>query len=502
MRLAELVATSAAVAGTPSRLAKVSALSALLRGAGDEVGLAARYLAGQVRQVRTDVGWRLVADVRVEPAAVPSLTLAAVDDALQRLADAGGTGSRTVRRDVLAGLLGAATAQEQEFLRALVLGEVRQGALAGVAAQAIAAAAGADQADVRRALMLRADLGVVAEAALRGDLSSLGLALFQPLQPMLASTAPSVGAVLADLPCAAIEWKLDGTRIQVHRRGEEVRCYSRLLRDVTGRSAAAVEVVGALPCETAILDGELLAVGADGRPVAFQDTMRSRSGSAGPQAPQPFFFDLLHLDGRDLLDEPLSVRAAALDGLVGERNRVPHAVVHDVGGAEAVYDEALDRGHEGVVVKALDAPYTAGRRGSAWRKVKPIRTLDLVVLAVEEGSGRRRGWLSNLHLGARDGDGFAMLGKTFKGMTDDLLAWQTERLLALETSRDGTVVHVRPQLVVEIALDGVQRSTRYASGMALRFARVVRYREDKTPAEADDVAAVRALLGPPEGGAV
>lgn len=405
MRLAELVATSAAVAATRSRLAKVAALSALLRAAGDEVGLAARYLAGQTRQVRTDVGWRMVSEVRVEPASVASLELAAVDDALQRLAGAGGAGSRTVRRDVLADLLTAATVPEQDFLRALLLGEVRQGALAGVAAQAIAAAAGANEADVRRALMLRADLGIVAEAAMRGDLASFGLALFQPLQPMLASTAPSVGAALADLGCAAVEWKLDGTRIQVHRRGGEVRCYSRLLRDVTGRSASAVAVVRALPCETAILDGELLAVGADGRPAAFQDTMRSRSESAGSAAPQPFFFDLLHVDGRDLLDEPLSVRAAALDALVPDRNRVPHTVVDDAGGAQAVYDEALDRGHEGVVVKALDHPYAAGRRGAAWRKVKPTLTFDLVVLAVEEGSGRRRGWLSNLHLGARDGDG-------------------------------------------------------------------------------------------------
>jgi DNA ligase-1 len=504
MLLAELVATSSQVTASRSRRRKTELLVACLRRLEPaEVALGAAYLAGQLPQGRVEVGWTVLAGVKPPPAERPGLRLLDVDHSLDELAGVRGTGSRQRRLRLLGALLAAATAEEQRFLRGLLLGELRQGALAGILAQAIAAAWNLPEADVRRALMLRGDLGAVAEAAARGGAGALGairLTLFQPLQPMLAQTATDLSDALADLGPAAVEWKLDGARVQVHRDGDRVRVYTRGLREVSASMPGVAAIAAGLPVDTVVLDGEALALGVDGRPRAFQETMR-RFGSEPLVEPgdgvvlTPFFFDCLQLDGEDLLDRPLHERAAALDRVVPPANRVPRTLVEHPAQAEAALAEALARGHEGVMLKALAAPYEAGRRGGAWRKVKLAHTLDLVVLAAEWGSGRRRGWLSNLHLGARDprGGGYVMLGKTFKGLTDALLAWQTERLLALEQRREGHVVHVRPELVVEVAFDGVQASPRYPGGVALRFARVRRYRQDKPAAEADTIDSVLAL---------
>jgi DNA ligase-1 len=503
--LADLVATSDAVAGTPGRRRKVELLAGCLRRMdADEVAAGASYLSGTPRQERLDTGWATLAATAPPAAAEASLILGDVDRALEELARLHGPGSRAARQMLLARLFAAATAAEQRFLRGLLVGDLRQGALGGLAAQAIALAWDVPEADVRRALMLHGEKGAVATAAALGGgaaLRAFRLTLFRPVGPMLARTATSVADAVRDLPRAAVEFKLDGARIQVHRDGELVRVYTRNLRDVTARSPEVVAVAAALPVATAVLDGEVIGLRSDARPQPFQDTMRrfsteaAAARSAAGQALTPFFFDCLQLDGEDLLDRPLEERVAALERVVPAAHRVPGRVVGDGDGAEEVYAEALGQGHEGVMVKALDAPYEAGRRGASWRKVKPAHTLDLVVLAVEWGSGRRRGWLSNLHLGARDPatGGFVMLGKTFKGMTDEMLAWQTERLLELETGRDGHVVAVRPELVVEIAFDGVQASPRYPGGVALRFARVKRYRDDKTAVDADTIDTVRAL---------
>ena len=507
MLLADLVAASAAIAATRSRLRKIEALAGCLaRMDPDEIRIGASYLAGAPRQPRLDVGWATLRAVDVPPAETATLTLHDVDRALDGLVGISGPGSKATRLARLGELFRAATEPEQRFLRGLLLGELRQGALAGIAAQGIARAYGVDEAAVRRALMLNADLGEVAAAAATGGAEALArftLQLFRPLGPMLASTASSVAEALeAAGGTAAVEHKLDGARVQVHRVGDEVRVFTRNLRDVTARSPEVVAVVAALPVARIVLDGEVLALRPDGRPHAFQDTM-ARFGSedaqraaarAGAIVLTPFFFDVLHLDGEDLVDAPYRDRVAALDRVVPASNRVLRVVVDDPEAGDEVFAGALAAGHEGVVVKTLDTPYEAGRRGAAWRKVKPAHTLDLVVLAAEWGSGRRRGWLSNLHLGARDPEGgFVMLGKTFKGLTDQTLTWQTEQLLARETARDGIVVHVRPELVVEVAFDGVQTSTRYPGGVALRFARVKRYRPDKSPAEADTIDTVRAI---------
>ena len=503
MLLATVVGTSAAVGATRSRKQKVTALAECLRDmASDEVHIGAPYLAGLTPQERLDVGWRMLAELDVPPATVPALSIADVDRALEQLTRISGTGSRAARRKVLEGLLGAATAEEQVFVRGLILGELRHGALAGIVAQAIAAAWHIPEAAVRRALLLHADLGAVAAVAHAGGEAALAefhLELFRPLAPMLASTSTGVGEAMEGMTEAVVEHKLDGARVQVHRRDEDVAVYTRNLRDITARVPDVVSVVRDLPVSAVVLDGEVLVLREDGRPLAFQDTM-SRFGSDDAEALgvaaalRPFFFDCIHLDGQDLLDEPLVGRREALEH-AAPHARVPGRVVADVAAAEVVLAEALEAGHEGVMVKSLDAPYEAGRRGAAWRKVKPVHTLDLVVLAVEWGSGRRKGWLSNLHLGARDPntDEFVMLGKTFKGMTDAMLQWQTERFLALETGREGHIVHVRPEQVVEIAVDGVQASTRYPGGVTLRFARVKRYRDDKSAGEADTIEMVRSL---------
>ncbi len=411
-----------------------------------------------------------------------------------------GPGSQAARRDALAALFARATEPEQRFLVALLTGELRQGAQEGVMVEAVARAAEVPRDAVRRACMLSGDLGTTAAAALSGGVEALravGLEVGRPVQPMLAAPGDDVDGALAKTGPAAIEYKLDGARLQVHRRGDEVRAFTRSLDDITARVPEVVEAVLALPAREVVLDGEAIALKPDGRPHPFQVTA-SRFGTrrADATAPlTPLFFDVLHVDGEDLIDRTGAERAAALDALVPAASRVPRALIADPAEAHAFLDAALAAGHEGVLVKSLEAPYAAGRRGAGWLKVKPRHTLDLVVLAAEWGHGRRRGWLSNLHLGARDpsGAGFVMLGKTFKGLTDAMLTWQTERLLALEVARDDWTVHVRPELVVEIAFDGVQTSSRYPGGVTLRFARVLRHRPDKSAAEADTLDAVLAV---------
>jgi len=498
--LADLARASADVAATSARGEKTERLAAVLREAGPgEVAVAVAWLSGELRQRQIGAGWATLRDAPGPAAGEATLTLAEVDAAFAEAGALRGGGSAARRRELLHGVLARATEPERAFLLGLLLGGLRQGALAGVMADAIARAAGVPPRSLRRALMLRGDLGAVAQVALAEGapgLERIRLAVGTPLQPMLASTATDVEAALAKVTPAAVEAKLDGARIQVHRDGADVAVFTRSLDDVTARAPELVAAALALPAQRLVLDGEAIALREDGRPHPFQVTA-SRFGSKQGTIPlTPALFDVLHVDGDDLLDRPGEERATALAALVAPEHRVDRAVAHDAAAAQAAFADALAHGHEGVVVKALDAPYEAGRRGAGWLKVKPTHTLDLVVLAAEWGHGRRTGTLSNLHLGARadDGDGFVMLGKTFKGLTDEMLAWQTRHLLGLETGRDGIVVHVRPALVVEIAFDGVQRSTRYPGGVALRFARVRRHRPDKRPEEADALAQVRAFL--------
>jgi DNA ligase 1 len=507
--LAEVVDTSAAVGATRSRKEKTVALAALLRRAGPaEVEPATSWLAGELRQGRIGTGWRTLSGLASDPAQQPSLTVAGVDAMLTELAGTSGAGSARRRKELLGTLFGAATAPEQTFLVRLLAGELRQGALEGVMLEAVAAAAEVPAATVRRAFMLSGRLPATAVTALTGGseaLDAVRLEVGRPVRPMLASPGDSLDAALATLGSeVTVEFKLDGARIQVHRHGEEVRVWTRTLREVTDGVPELVEQVRALPCHSVVLDGETLALDDDGRPRAFQDTMSRFGSDAGDENAllSPFFFDVLHLEGTDLLDEPLHVRLDALAGLLAAQAqaplRMPGVRNPTAEQAAGVLDDALSAGHEGVVVKALDAPYAAGRRGKAWQKVKPVHTLDLVVLGAEWGYGRRTGSLSNIHLGARDPDGGEpiMVGKTFKGMTDELLAWQTDTFPRYAREESAGAVLLRPELVVEIALDGAQRSVRYPGGVALRFARVLRYRPDKTPAEADTIEAVRALLAP------
>jgi len=505
MLLAEIARASSDVAATSSRLAKVARLAECLRAAGqpDEVGLAVAYLSGVLPQGTVGVGWAALRELPSPAEPPPTLELLDVDAALTAIGGLVGPGSQARRREALDELFARATEAEQRFLSGLLLGELRQGALEGVTTDALAKAVEVPATAVRRALMLSGDLAEVASSAAAGGLDALTafrLTVLQPLQPMLAQTADDVGSALERVRPASIEWKLDGARIQAHRAGDEVRLYTRNLADITERAPEIVGAVGALPVEAVILDGEAIALRENGRPQPFQVTM-SRFGSKANveqlRARVPlsaFFFDCLHLDGDDLVDRSASERLALLEGLLPEAMRVPRVEATDAAEAQRFLEDALARGHEGVMVKSLAAPYEAGRRGAGWLKVKVAHTLDLVVLAAEWGSGRRQGKLSNLHLAARDpAGGFVMLGKTFKGLTDELLAWQTERLLELETGREGRAVHVRPELVVEIAFDGVQTSRRYPGGVALRFARVKGYRPDKTPADADTIDTVREI---------
>ncbi len=507
MLLAEVVATSEAVASTRARSAKVASLAGLLRQlAPDEVEPAVAFLTGRPRQGKIGVGWATLRAVDPPPVGEPSIGVLDLDRAISELRALEGHGSGARRTAVLGDLLARATAPEADFVRRLLLGDLRQGALEGVMADAVGRAAGIPVATVRRAAMLAGDLARVAATALTAGeaaLAAVGLDVLRPVQPMLASTATDLASALHELGPSLVEWKLDGARLQAHRRGDDVRLFTRNLNDVTGRLPAVVDLLRALDLHQVVLDGEVLGVTDDG-PEAFQETMSSfgrRTGPPGRASLGVWFFDCLHLDGDDLLDRPLGERAAVLDRIGVPR--VPSVAVGpgDLDAARAVQDEALATGHEGVMVKAVSSPYEAGRRGAAWRKVKPVHTLDLVVLAAEWGSGRRRGWLSNLHLGARAGDGgrgFVMVGKTFKGLTDALLEWQTAEFLARQSGLPHPyVVEIDPPLVVEIALDGVQASTRYPGGVALRFARVRRYRDDKDPADADTIESVRAMLRGP-----
>jgi DNA ligase 1 len=518
VRFTDIAATSAAVAATGGRKAKIELLAGALRQLQpDEIAAGSAFLAGELRQRQTGVGYAGLLN-RPAPAAEPSLTVAGVDAAIAEIATVAGTGSQARRRELLGALFGAATADEQRLLVGLFGGELRQGAQAGLLAEAIAVAAQVPVTAVRRALLLSGDLKQVAVAALAGGsaaLAEIRLTVGIPLTPMLAQSSPDVGAaLLATGAPAVVDTKLDGIRIQVHRSGDEVAVFTRSLDEITERLPEVVAAVRALPLREVVLDGEAMALDERGRPRPFQETSsraatraggkggagrRSGAGEKGAEGPNlvPYFFDLLHLDGTDLLDEPGRVRWAALADALPAELIVGRTTVETEEQAAAVFAAAVGAGQEGVVVKAPDAPYDVGRRGSAWVKVKPRHTLDLVVLAVEWGHGRRRGWLSNLHLGARDPEsgGFVMLGKTFKGLTDELLRWQTERFKELAVEDNGWVVRVRPEQVVEIAFDGVQTSPRYPGGVALRFARVLRYREDKTAAEADTIDAVRAIGG-------
>jgi DNA ligase-1 len=496
--LADIVATSSEVAETSSRSRKIALLAELLRRlAPEEVPIVAGFLSGVPRQGRVGVGYSTVFGVECEPSAEPSLSVAELDAAITQIQGATGSGSARRRRELLVALLSRATANEASFVRRLFTGELRQGALAGLLVDAVAKAADVPGDVTRRAFMLSGDLTRTAEIALgegEDGLRAVGFELFRPILPMLASTAESAAEAVASFERSSVEWKLDGIRIQIHRRGGEVRVYTRNLNDITHALPGIVDAVRVLPVEQAVFDGEAIWMTDDG-PAPFQDTVAQIDSGAPPEGVATFLFDVLHLDGHDLLDVPLEERAARLEA-VASRLKIRGLFTSDPDDAQRVLDEALREGHEGVVVKDASSLYAAGRRGKAWRKVKPVRTYDLVVLGAEWGHGRRQGFLSNLHLGARDAEngGFVMVGKCFKGLTDELLAWQTTELLAREVERRGIAVLARPELVVEIALDGVQASTRYPGGVALRFARVKRYRPDKDADEADTIDDLRALL--------
>ncbi|MFD9609927.1 ATP-dependent DNA ligase [Streptomyces sp. NPDC059083] len=508
MLLARVAEVSGEVAAVSARSRKIALLAGLFAEAGpDESPLVIAYLSGRLPQGRIGVGWSVLKEVvppAVPPAERPGLTLGRVDEAMGELAAVSGAGARAERTRLVRALLAAATLDEQELLLRLLSGEVRQGALDAVALEGVAQAAGVAAGELRRAVMLEGSLPPVAQAVLAegaGALERFTLRVGSPVQPMLAHTAASVAEAVAALGACAVEEKLDGIRVQVHRRGDDVRAYTRSLDDITDRLPEVVAMARAVAADAFILDGEMIAVDpGSGRPVSFQSIagrVGSRADVPGARAALPLtavFFDVLAVEGDSLIDRPGPERHAVLARLLPESQRVRRTVVTDPAdpaqteAAERFYADTLARGHEGVLVKALDAPYAAGRRGRSWLKVKPVHTVDLVVLAVERGHGRRTGLLSNLHLGARGDDGgFVMLGKTFKGLTDEMLRWQTERLGELAVSDDGFTVRVRPELVVEIAYDGLQASTRYPAGVTLRFARVVRYRPDRSAAEADTV---------------
>jgi ATP-dependent DNA ligase I len=496
--LSEVVQASEDVGATSSRTAKAERVAALLRHAGPaEAAVVVPWLSGELRQRRTGVGYATLRDAAA-PASESSLTVREVDAAFDALALVSGAGAAAERRRLLGEIWSRATAAEQRFLVGLISGELRQGALEGVMVEAVARASDVPAAEVRRAAMLCGAVAPVAEAALRGGVAALGVFRLQvgrPVQPMLAGTASSVAEAVGTLGTAALDWKLDGIRAQLHKDGDEVLVFTRSLDDVTARMPELVSVVRGFPARSLVLDGEAIALRDDGRPRPFQETGARAATRGSNMGLSLFVFDVLHADGVDVLDQPLSARRDVLADVVPASFVVPSVTTSSAAEAAAFFDETVRRGHEGVVAKSLSAPYEAGRRGAGWLKVKPVHTLDLVVLAAEWGHGRRRGWLSNLHLGARDpvSGGFVMLGKTFKGLTDELLRWQTEALLAREVERNDWQVFVRPELVVEIAFDGVQRSSRYPGGVALRFARVLRYRDDKSAAEADTIDTVRAF---------
>jgi len=489
------------MAATRSRRTKAEIIAEVLGAtAEDELDAVVSWLGGRLLQRRTGLGWKSLRDLP-PPADEPGLTVPEVARAFAALADLAGSGSRAARAVAVAGLFGRATADEQRWLRGLVTGEVRQGALDALVQEGIARASGHPVAAVRRAAMLGGSTVGVARAALTGGAGALAefrLEVGRPILPMLAASQPETDSAFERLGTVPVivDQKLDGIRLQAHKDGDRVLLVTRTLEDVTARLPEVADVVRALPAGRVVLDGEVLAIGPEGRPRPFQETA-ARTASGSGVAVTPYFFDVLLVDDEDLLEQPLAERARRLVGLVPAEHRVRRLEASAPEDVAAALADALAAGHEGLVLKHPDSGYDAGRRGSAWIKVKPVHTLDLVVLAVEEGSGRRRGWLSNLHLGARDpAGGFVMLGKTFKGLDDQTLQWQTERFTELMTHRDDWTVHVRPEQVVEIAFDGVQRSTRYPGGVALRFARVVRYRDDKTADEVDTIDDVRAFLAP------
>lgn len=506
MLLNDLVTTSAEVAATSKRLQKLKSLSELLKRAdADEVAIAVSYLSGELRQRKIGIGYAAIRDAQPSASAEsPQLTLHEVDDTFEKIAGVSGAGSTKERLRLLSDLFSRATLEERDFLSRLVFGELRQGANEGLMLDAVARAADIPIAEIRRAHMLSGSLPTVAHAALSGaPLSAFGIELFRPLQPMLASSAESVDEVLQTLGTAAFEYKLDGARIQVHKKDDEVRIYSRRLNEVTEALPDIVEIVQGFNARELVLDGEVIALQSDGRPHDFQVTMK-RFGSRRDvdtlrmETPlTPFFFDCLYFDGATLIDQTGAERFNALTRAVPADMITTRCETSDVAEAEAFMRASLNAGHEGVVAKDLNSPYEAGRRGAGWIKVKAAVTLDLVVLGAEWGHGRRQGFLSNLHLGARDpaNDSYVMLGKTFKGMTDELLAWQTKEILARETSREGITVFARPELVVEIAFDDIQESPRYPGGLALRFARVKGYRPDKRTEEADTIETVRKMFG-------
>jgi DNA ligase-1 len=507
MLLGEMVEVSRRVAATSRRGEKIELLAGLLQSLEPaEIEIAVSYLSGSTPQGKVGVGWAALQQALGNAAEAPLLTVLEVDLTLTGIASTAGAGADTRRRNLLRSLFARATAPEQKFLAALISGELRQGALAGIMADAVAKAAAVPADRLRRAVMMAGDIATVARAVLTEGAAALeryDVQLFRPVHPMLAQTAEDVGDALDELGEAAFEYKFDGARVQVHRSGDEVRVYSRRLNEVTAAVPEIVEAVRSLPSRELILDGEVLSFDASRRPQPFQVTMR-RFGRRldverlRTQLPlEPVWFDALYLDGGSLMDEAQAVRFGALEGLVQSATLAPHLVTRDRDLAEAFARQALEAGHEGVMAKATAAPYAAGARGSAWLKVKQARTLDLVILAAEWGHGRRRGWLSNLHLGARDttNGSFAMLGKTFKGLTDEMLAWQTAELLKLEIGRDSYTVYVEPKLVAEIAFNEIQISPRYESGLALRFARVKRYRTDKTAADADTFETVKKMAG-------
>ena len=502
MLLNQLAQTSDKVASTSGRLAKIKLLAELLKQAApDEIESVIAYLSGTIRQAKIGVGWATLQAAKGQAAKTPTIELKHVDASLDLVANATGKGSAATKTKLLRDLLGRGTEQEQDFLFRLLTGELRQGALELIMVEAVSKAAELPSEEVRRAAMLSGNLSAVAKAALTEGskgLAPFAVQLFRPIKPMLAQTATDVAEALERSTPAAFEYKFDGARIQVHKQGDAVKVFSRLMNDVTVAVPEVLEVARKLNVKEVILDGEAIALTTDNRPLPFQTTMRRFGRKLDVEALQgelplvPFFFDILYLDGESLMDQPYSTRFKALSQYVSQRP--PRLVTADKQEAQRFFDDAIKAGHEGLMVKKLDARYEAGGRTWDWIKVKQANTLDLVVLAAEWGHGRRKGWLSNLHLGARDpAGGFVMLGKTFKGMTDEVLEWQTKKLQELETRREGITVYVRPELVVEVAFNGLQESSVYPGGLALRFARVVRYRQDKKPEEADTIEMVRRL---------
>ncbi|MDQ2777273.1 MAG: ATP-dependent DNA ligase [Acidobacteriota bacterium] len=507
MLLAQVVETSRRIASTTKRLEKTDLLASLLKQLSpEEVEITVALLSGAARQGRIGIGYATVREAMAPLAGEASLQISELDQALSDIAAVKGRGAEQLRRELLSGIMRRATAPEQQFLTGLLMGEIRQGALEGIMLDALAKASGVSLDRLRRAAMMGGGAPAVARALLeKGEagLVQYDIRLFQPVQPMLAQSAEDVAGAIDELGEAALEYKFDGARVQVHKSGDQVAVFSRSMNDVSAAVPEVVHAVRAMPVHDLILDGEVLSLDAAGRPQPFQVSMRRFGRKLNidrllAELPMtPFWFDLLYMDGQPAIDEPQSRRFAELIKLSEPGNLVPYLTTSNKEQADTFLHEALQRGHEGIIAKSPGAPYAAGARGQSWLKVKRARTLDLVILAAEWGNGRRRGWLSNLHLGARDTEkgGFAMLGKTFKGLTDEMLAWQTQEFQKIEIARDQYTVYLEPKIVAEIAFNEIQVSSRYVSGLALRFARVKRYRRDKTAADSDTFKTVQRLAG-------